>query len=168
MSARLRRQFLTKVLICLAAFGLVGWADYLLGEINISPLYFFLVAYAAWQFDSLTAGAIAALMAVLGRFFADDFKKLEYPIGWLVYENGAMRFIIFWATAYAILSYRRTLEAHRRRIESLRKLLPICHCCGSVRGPDGHWLPFDRLSRSPFPQVVECPACADKSEKPSA
>ena len=145
---------------------MVFWADYALGEISVSPLYFLIVAYSSWQFNTLTAGVLAALLAALGRMIADWHSGTVYSSDWILYENALMRLIVFMATAYALMAYRRTLEAHRRRIESLRKMLPICHCCGSVRGPDGRWLPFDGLSRSPFPEVHECPDCAARPENP--
>ncbi len=166
MPASARRHLLTKALFCLAALAAVGWWDYRLGDVNVSPLYFLLVAYTAWQFNSLTAGATASVIAAFCRFMADDYRRLGDSVDWVAYENAAMRLIIFLATAYAFISYRRTLEAHRRRIEILRRMLPVCHSCGGVRGPDGQWLPFDRFSRSPFPEVVECPDCADNTGKP--
>ena len=157
---------LSKSLFCASALGVVGYFDSQLGyEISVSPLYFLLIAYTAWQFD-LMVGLLAALAATFCRSWSDHHSGLTYSSEWLRYENALMRLLVFGSTAYALTMYRRTLEAHRRRLEAMRRMLPICHHCGSVRDSDGHWHKFNELSHHPFPKIDECPDCEQKSEPP--
>ncbi len=161
-----KREIAGKILVCLMLFGVTGYADYLLldYQISIAPVYFLLVGYATWQFQGATAGVLGALAATVCRCMSDYIRELEYTDSLLTfYENAIMRLVVYLAVVYAMITYRRTLEIHRQRIESMRRLLPVCHACGSLRGPDGCWHSFDKLSQSPFPVVVECPACAAKS-----
>lgn len=160
------RQTALKTLFLIVAFAMVGTVDYVLlnYQIGIGPVYFLLVAYAAWQFRSPWAGVIAAGAATFCRCLADLLRDLEYTAeGLTFYENAFMRLVIYLAVVYAMLTYRRTLEVHRQRLEAMRRLLPVCHGCGSLRGPDGRWHSFHKLSQSPFPVIVECPTCADKA-----
>ncbi len=159
-----QQQLWLKACLCLAGFVLLGWVDYALGEIGIGPIYLFLVAYVGWQFNTLAAAGLAAVVATLCRLWAYYLSGPKYSSHWILYENAATWLIVFFAAAYALMSYRRTLETHRRRLESLRRMLPVCHGCGSMRGPDGRWRSFEQLSSSPFPQVLECPDCADQPE----
>jgi hypothetical protein len=164
------RQNALKILTCAVACGLVGAADFLVlrYQISISPVYFLLVGYMTWQFRSAWGGVVGALAATVCRSGADYLYGLEYTVGWLTfYQNALMRFVVYLAVVYAMLTYRRTLEVHRQRIEAMRRMLPVCHGCGSLRGPDGRWHTFDKLSQSPFPVVTECPTCATKTP-PSA
>jgi hypothetical protein len=160
------RQNTLKALTCAVAYGAVGAADYfvLRYQISISPVYFLLVGYMTWQFRSAWGGVAGALAATVCRSWADYAHGQEYTAAWLsFYQNALMRLVVYLAVVYAMLTYRRTLEVHRQRIEAMRRMLPVCHGCGGLRGPDGRWHTFDKLSQSPFPVVVECPSCATKS-----
>jgi hypothetical protein len=160
------KQTAMKVLTCVAAFAAVGWIDYelLFYQISISPVYFLCVGYVTWQFRSPWAGVAGALAATFCRSSADFAREVDSAAEWLPFlENAVMRLIVYLTVVYAMLTYRRTLEVHRQRIEAMRRLLPVCHGCGSMRGPDGHWHSFDKLSQSPFPVVVECPTCERKT-----
>lgn len=149
-----------KALICIAAFAVTCWIDYVSGyEISIGPVYIFLVAYTSWQFNRPAAGVAAAFVATFCHSLADFLDGLQYSHEWIRYENAATWLVVLLATAYALTSYRRTLEVHRSRLESMRRMLPVCHSCGSVRGPDGRWRTFEQLSNDPFPVVSECPDC---------
>ncbi len=158
------RQKLTSAAVCLFGLLVVTWLDYALGEISVGPFYFLIVAYTGWQFNTLAAGAVVSVIATAGRLWAESLSGPKYSSDWILYENACMWLLVFLATAYALTSYRRTLDVHRSRLETLRKMVPICQDCGSVRGPDGRWTPFSQLSRSPFPEVTECPDCAAKQE----
>ncbi len=158
------RQYLISAAVCLFGLLAVAWLDFALGEISVGPFYFLIVAYTGWQFNSLAAGAGASVIATLGRLWAESQSGPKYSSDWTLFENAAMWLVVFLATAYALTSYRQTLEVHRLRLETLRKMVPICHDCGSVRGPDGRWTAFSQLSRSSFPEVTECPDCAAKQE----
>jgi hypothetical protein len=162
-----KRQYFSKAIFCLGLFTVVGWIDFKLGtEISIRPVYFFLVSYVAWQFNTMAAGLGAAVVATVCRTLADYENGLHYSADWIRFETAFEWLLIFAATAYGLTAYRRTLEVHRSRLQSMRKMLPVCHGCGSIRGPDGRWRAFDELSRTPFPEVTECRDCEKNTHLP--
>jgi hypothetical protein len=153
-------KILRKLWIAIVAFGAVGWLDYASGyEVSIEPVYLVLIAYVSWQAGTYV-GVLASVLAVTIRFFADLEAGLKYTHPWIRYENSASTLVTFLAVAYALSIYRRTVEEHRKRLAIMRRMLPVCHNCGSVQGADGQWRPFESLSNTPFPEVSECPGCA--------
>jgi hypothetical protein len=145
--------------VLLALVAVTALQIFVPSEVSVFPLYLVPVALCMWYFGQAGAYLCAALATVLW-VVADISSGRTYSAGWFRYQNALSRAVVFFGTAYFLGLYQRTLEVHRTRLDGMRRLLPICHGCGSVQGSDGHWHPYDQLGSLVLPERNECPTCA--------
>ena len=155
-----------RVLLPVLAFAVIGWLDCLTGrEVALFPLYILPVVHLAWEFGWRGA-LIGVVTAVAVWIYASIQVNQVFSSEWLRYYNGGVRGVVFALAGIFILLFKRTLNAHRMRMEAMRALLNVCHGCGAVQGSDGQWVPVDELLLRPKPAQCECPRCAAVAAKP--
>jgi hypothetical protein len=140
---------------------------YLGNDVSLFPLYMLGILGLSWEFGltgAITSISISSILWMTSNYILD----VVFENSWAIYYNTAARTLVFIATAYHILMFRRVISEHRRRIEGLRALLNVCHGCGAIQGPNGHWIPFDKITDQMPEQSNECPACNASGSKDKA
>ncbi len=135
-------------------------------EVNIGPLYMLAAGYAAWQFGFL-GGTFSAVVCMGLWASCDYFSGHRYAHTWLFIENAAIRFFTYEMTVAAVFIYKRTLEAHRRRLAMLERLLSVCPGCGCITVNEAGWRKASEFHQQPKQLYTLCPTCA-ATHKPDA
>jgi hypothetical protein len=136
-------------------------------EVALFPLYLIPVAKLSWEFG-WRGGVVAVVLATALWLVASFHSDQPYSHEWIRYYNTAVRGFIFTLTSITLLTFRQVIEQHRRRMESMRALLNVCHGCGSVQGSDGRWIAFHELNKITNDHTCECPSCTAEAEKRAA
>jgi hypothetical protein len=153
-------RFLTSIAIPLVAFALIVTLQVMLGyEFAMFPLYVFPVVKLTWDFG-WKGGVVAVVIASGCWLTASLYSSQPYTYEWVRFYNAGVRGAVFAMAAGFILIFRGIVEQHRRRMETMRALINICHGCGSVQTHAGDWRPFEDLLRNPVRLSCECPKCA--------
>jgi len=127
-------------------------------EINVGPLYLVVVCYAAWNFGWIWA-SITAVAACLLWWLSDVATGHSYSRAWIVWQQMGTRLVTYVTIAFAISIYRRTLEAHRRRLAVLERVLIVCPACGRIGPREGGWMHADDFVRQSEERYRFCPDC---------
>jgi hypothetical protein len=116
------------------------------------------IAGLSWELGLYGAASSVVISTYL---WVTSMIKLNevYSHDFIIYYNAGARTAAFIMVAYFILMFRRVVEQHRRRMESMRALLNVCHGCGSLQGSDGNWIKLEELGSVANRQVNECPCC---------
>jgi len=151
-----------KALGCALLFASFGALDYVTGyEVTSFPLYLVPIALSFFYFGKM--GGYLAVIAVTALWLTNDFLTGHtYQIEVVRYWNAGARLLIYGLFVYGLSLYAKTLAAHRRRVEDLRRILPMCHGCGRILWKDGIWkLPAEALAaaESEGDELPECPGC---------
>lgn len=128
-------------------------------DLSLGPLYLLVVGYACWQLG-LRAGIVTAIVAPLLWACADYGDGHRYPHIWLLLENAGVRCITYLLTVGAVSLYRKTLEAHRRRLAMLERLLLVCPGCGAIGVNEGGWRKASEFQEGLAERYTLCPTCA--------
>lgn len=147
------------VLLPMCIFPLTFWLQLELGyEVSLFPLYMLPVAVVSWAFG--VCGIILSVTLATGLWYwGAMIVGHEYQHEWTTYYNAGVRGLVFLMVGVFILIFRRVVEQHRNRMETMRSLMNVCHACGSVQGSDGRWIPFEALDTLKVSPVCECPEC---------
>jgi hypothetical protein len=157
------RQLIQISILLAGIFALDCWTSY---EINIGPLYIVLVGYAAWQLGFL-GGLFYAVVCMTLWAVSDYITGHRFSRPWLLYENAAIRLCTYVMVAAAVVVYNRTLEAHRRRLAMLERLLSVCPGCGCITVNEAGWKKASEFHQKPRSLYTMCPACS-ATPKPDA
>jgi len=152
-------RYFLKLIVPLSIFTVTFFLQLKLGaDASLFPLYMLAIAGLSWELGLY--GAIGAVVVSTGLWVTSMIKLHEvYSSDYIIYYNAGARTAAFIMVAYFILMFRRVVEQHRRRMESTRALLNVCHGCGSLQGSDGHWIKLEELGAVANRQVNECPSC---------
>ena len=72
------------------------------------------------------------------------------------------------ALTFGVALYRKTLEAHRRRLTMLEQVLAVCPGCGRI-GPQGDgWQRVEDLHMNKRDRYQLCPICTSKEKTNAA
>jgi hypothetical protein len=137
-------------------------------EVNIGPLYIVLAGYAAWQLG-FSWGIFFSFLCMSLWALGDYLNGHRFSQMWLLYENAAIRFFTYAMAVSAVFIYKRTLEAHRRRLAMLERLLSVCPGCGCITVNQSGWRKASEFHQQPKQLYSLCPTCAatHKSDAPT-
>lgn len=135
-------------------------------EVSVGPLYLLVASYAAWQLGLAGGLSFAFIGAVLWAV-GDYFTGHRFSHQWLLYEHCVLRWFTSSLAATAICTYKRTLEAHRRRLAMMERLLSVCPGCGCITVNQAGWRKASEFHQKPKPHHALCPVCA-ATHKPDA
>lgn len=164
-STSLLRNFIqvSLLLACIFVFDCV--TSY---EVNIGPLYILLAGYATWQMG-FPWGIFFSFLCMTLWAVGDYFTGHRFSHMWLLYENAGIRFLTYSLASSAVFIYKRTLEAHRRRLAMLERLLSVCPGCGCITVNEAGWRKASEFHQKPKQLYALCPTCAatHKSDAPT-
>jgi hypothetical protein len=150
------RRYIWLVLILAFIFLLDRFTPH---ELSVGPLYLLTVGYARWQLG-FRAGLITAVLCPILWAAADYWEGHRYSHVWLLAENAGVRFLTYMLTFGAVSIYKKTLEAHRRRLAMLERLLSVCPGCGAIGVNVGGWRKASEFHQEKPEQFALCPTCA--------
>jgi hypothetical protein len=133
--------------------------DWVTKEVSVGPLYLLSVAYARWQLG-LGTGIAAAVCTPLLWAWADYGTGHRFSHPWILAENVLVRMFTFALIVAAISLYKRTLEAHRRRLAMLERLLSVCPGCGAIAVNESGWRKPSEFHEDTAQVYTLCPTCA--------
>jgi len=128
-------------------------------EVNIGPLYIVLVGYATWQLG-FASGIFFAVLCMTLWALGDYSTGHRFSHVWLLYENAGIRLFTYSMAVTAVFIYKRTLEAHRRRLAMLERLLSVCPGCGCITVNEAGWRKASEFHQKPKQLYTLCPTCA--------
>ncbi len=128
-------------------------------EVSMGPVYLLLVGYARWQIG-LRAGILMALICPTLWAIDDYGTGHHFTSHWFMAENIAVRVFTQMGIVAAVSLYKKTLEAHRRRLAMLERLLSVCPGCGAIGVNEGGWRKASDFHNSPPQLYTLCPTCA--------
>ena len=132
---------------------------YLGPDASLFPLYMLSIAGLSWELGF--RGAIVSVIISTGLWVASHvIINQVYDNPFIIYYNAGARTAAFIMMAYFIFMFRRVVEQHRSRMESMRAMLNVCHGCGSLQGSDGKWIKLTQLDELTVARRFECPDCA--------
>jgi hypothetical protein len=149
------RKYASLAAMLAAVFAL----DWFTSEVSVAPFYILTVAYARWQLG-LGTGIGAAVACSLLWAVADYGSGHRFSHPWVLAENVGVRLFTYALTVAAISLYRRTLEAHRRRLAMLERLLSVCPGCGAIAVNEIGWRKPSQFHEDSVQVYTLCPTCA--------
>ena len=149
------KKYVSLVVMLASVFAL----DWFTSEVSVGPLYLLSVAYARWQLG-LGTGVAAAAAAPLLWAWADYGTGHRFSHPWILAENIGVRIFTFLLVVAAISLYKRTLEAHRRRLAMLERLLSVCPGCGAIAVNESGWRKPSEFHEDSAQVYTLCPTCA--------
>ncbi len=138
---------------------LVSIADWLTtAEVSVGPLYILTIGYGSWNLGK-SGGMIAAFVSISTWMFLDQQSGHHYSQWWMIWEQGGVRLITYTLITFGIALYRKTLEAHRRRLAMLEQVLAVCPGCGRIGPQEGGWQRAEDLNKINRDRYTFCPTC---------
>jgi hypothetical protein len=150
------RRYLSLALLLVSVFLFDWFTSY---EVSVGPLYLLIVAYSRWQLG-LRAGLVTAVICPALWAWADYGTGHRFSHNWILFENVGVRLCTYTLIVGAISVYKRTLEAHRRRLAMLERLLSVCPGCGAIGVNEGGWKKASDFHQSSSQIYTLCPTCA--------
>lgn len=150
------RRYLNLVVLLGAVFTFDLLTSY---EVSVGPLYLLIVVYARWQLG-LRAGLLTALICPVLWALADYWAGHRFSHMWILFENAGVRFVTYNLIVAAVSLYKKTLEAHRRRLAMLERLLSVCPGCGAIGVNEQGWRKASEFHQDSPPIYNLCPTCA--------
>jgi hypothetical protein len=149
------RRYLSLIFMLGAVFG-IDWYTY---ELSVGPLYLLLVVYARWQLG-LRAGLLTAVACPILWAVADYGTGHRFAHTWILLENAGVRMFTYCLIVGAVSIYKKTLEAHRRRLAMLERLLSVCPGCGAIGVNEGGWRKASEFHNELAQVYTLCPTCS--------
>ena len=138
---------------------LVFLADWMTtAEVSVGPLYLFTVGYGAWHLGK-TGGTIASFLCVALWMVVDWGQGHRFEHSWIFWEQAGVRLVTDLTLTFCVALYRKTLEAHRRRLAMLEQVLAVCPGCGRIGPQDGGWQRVEDLNKNKRDRYQLCPIC---------
>lgn len=128
-------------------------------EVNVGPLYLFVVAYGAWNLGK-TGGLLTSLVCVGLWATQDIVSGHRYSQPWIIWEQAGVRLTTYFAETFFFSLYRATLEAHRRRLAVMERVLAVCPSCGRIGPQESGWRLAEELRSANGDRYKLCPVCA--------
>jgi hypothetical protein len=150
------RRYFSLVFLTGAVFAFDWFTSY---EVSVGPLYLLIVAYSRWQLG-LRAGLTMAVVCPMLWAWADYGTGHRFSHNWILFENAGVRMCTYSLIVGAISVYKRTLEAHRRRLAMLERLLSVCPGCGAIGVNEGGWKKASDFHLNSAQLYTLCPTCA--------
>ena len=140
--------------------------DYVTGyEVTVFVFYTLPIAYAAWNIGG-AAGFLFAMGSTVAWLASDLSAGLHYSHRWMIWENAAMRLILFLSVSFSIEWLKRLLQAEKRRAEQFEKMLSTCSKCHRICDGQGVWTEIFLRSAHDSPGKGKlCPACITVTAK---
>jgi len=157
------RRYLSLVIMLGAVFA-IDWYTY---ELSVGPLYLLIVVYARWQLG-LRTGLITAFICPALWAWADYGTGHRFSHIWILLENAGVRVFTYCMIVAAVSLYKKTLEAHRRRLAMLERLLSVCPGCGAIGVNVGGWRKASEFHRDAVQVYTLCPTCAAAHQSDAA
>ena len=152
---------LRNILTCIVAFFAVVLVDYATGyEVSSFPLYLLPIVLSVFYFGPKIA-FVVVIISVTAWTANDILTGHTYAYEAIRYWNAFARLLVYSLAVYGLAVYLTALNTHRKRIEDLRKLLPICTTCGKIMWKDGTWKTPQEILESveSVQHTVDCPTC---------
>lgn len=150
------RRYIWLILVTVGTFAFDWYTSY---EVSVGPVYLLIVGYARWQLG-LRTGIVMAFICPILWAWADYGTGHRYSQNWILYENAGVRVVTHLLIVAAVSLYKKTLEAHRRRLAMLERLLSVCPGCGAIGVNEGGWRKASEFHRDPPQLYTLCPNCA--------
>lgn len=150
------RKYLFLILATVAVF-LFDWLTPI--EVSVGPVYLLLVGYTRWQMGLRTSVVMAFLCPLLWAL-ADWSDGHHFAHDWILAENIGVRMVTHLLVVAAVSLYKKTLEAHRRRLAMLERLLSVCPGCGAIGVNEGGWRKASEFHEGTQELYTLCPTCA--------
>jgi hypothetical protein len=128
-------------------------------EVNVGSFYLIAVGYATWRFGP-GLGLMTSLVCAGLWVWGDYGTGHRYPHIWMLWGNGVVRLLTNLAAVFAVALYQRMLEAHRRRLVTLERVLSVCPRCGCVSVNADGWQKASDFYRKSTQRYTLCPSCA--------
>lgn len=156
---------LSKFLVCLVLFAAVGAFDYFTGyEISSYPVYLMPIFLTFFYFGK-EGGYVACAVATIMWTLIDIADRHHYNLAIARYWAAFSRLAIYTLFVHGLSVYVKTVTIHRRRLESLRQLISMCHGCGRIFWRDGTWKTFEEALELSSVEIPECPNCASGEKR---
>ncbi len=144
----------------IASFPLILLLQVKLGyEVALFPLYMIAIGMLSWRYG-VPAGAFGIIVSTGFWTWGVFITETVYTYKWALYYNIAARFILYVATVFFLVVFRRIRARQEQLMESMRCMLNVCNCCGSIQGSDGEWIPLGQIADRKSDEAKMCPACA--------
>jgi hypothetical protein len=152
-------RFIMAVFLPGAIFPVTFYLQLHLGaEASLFPLYVFAIAGLAWELGLY--GAVGAVFTASSLWIVSMLKLNEgYANSCIYYYNCLSLSASFLIVAYLVLMFRRVVEQHRGRMETMRATLNVCHGCGAFQDRTGQWIALGDLPAVHSKLSNECPNC---------
>lgn len=150
------RGYLSLAVILGGVFAFDWFTSY---EVSVGPMYLLVVGYSRWQLG-LRAGIATATICPVLWAWADYGTGHRFSHNWILFENAGVRMCTYFLVVAAVSLYKRTLEAHRRRLAMLEQLLSVCPGCGAIGVNEGGWRKASEFHDSSSSLYTLCPTCA--------
>jgi hypothetical protein len=128
-------------------------------EVNVGSFYLIAAGYATWRFGP-GVGLMTSLVCTGLWVWGDYGTGHRYPQIWMLWGNGVVRLLTNLAAVFAVALYQRMLEAHRRRLVTLERVLSVCPRCGCVGVNADGWHKASDFYRKSTQRYTLCPSCA--------
>ena len=155
----MKTHFISKAVSCSLLLLVVSAFDYLTGyEVTSFPVFLLPILLATFQFGKvggygmcvISTAIWAGIDATNGHTYSHEFYR---------YWSVGSRFLVYLVFVYILTAYLRTVAVHRRRLEDLRAVMPMCHGCGKILWRDGTWKTPEEVFAAADGQLPECPEC---------
>lgn len=148
------------VFVLLGLLLVTGLADWLTSyEISVGPLYLLAVFHAAWHFG-WRWGAVVAVTVSLFWLLTDIGTGHVYSRDWMRWQQFTVRLTVHGCIAIAVGIHRQALEAHRKRLAVLERVLLVCPACGKIGPREGGWVHAEDFMRESSERYRFCPSCS--------
>ncbi|HTZ19952.1 MAG TPA: hypothetical protein VMC06_03640 [Opitutaceae bacterium] len=153
-------KFLRQYAGLLILLGIIFAIDWIMPyEVNVGSLYLIAVGYATWRFGPKVGLATAFVCAGLW-IWGDYGTGHRYPQIWMLWVNGMVRLLTNLVALFAVALYLRMLEAHRRRLVTLERVLSVCPGCGCINVNADGWQKASDFYHKSSQRYTLCPSCA--------
>ena len=133
-------------LLPLILFFIAYYIDHKFAKASMYPIYFIPTLYmsAKWGWPS------GAVFSVFGAILSTPISPFIPSASNIVYiDSFATRSITLVTLCILFSNYTTLLRTHKKRNESLKKLIPQCPNCGSILCNDGQWRSLEKLISKP-------------------
>jgi hypothetical protein len=140
-------------------------------DLLLFPLYLIPIGLTLFNYGSAWA-TLACLLAALLGFQAELLaartfgRTFSYP--WIPLQVWAVRGLVYLLITWLLSLYTRSKQIARHRIDTLKRLLPLCPDCGMLHCQDGQWRSLETIFSDPGSSFPPLPRHGCQSSHPPA